>query len=239
MRNGLHCRPRLAGALAIAIQLWAPVVTSEWCWASPTEGNGKVTGTVVDPIAAVVPNATIIFLRAGAPEFRVMTGALGNFEASLPPNTYEVRVDVRGFRQERRTVEVQTQRVAHLTFTLAVAKTDTAPGDFDRVDEVEIPDSVSRLHIEYGPPIRRVQSDKITTYQDVSYSPEYAGNPRAVVARYGDLTIWASKLELFNSPKVVHASGYVLLDDGINLPKHVEDALLSFDKGAVKLETPK
>jgi hypothetical protein len=239
MSNALYSRRVIARALAIAFLFVAAGAASMKCWASPSERNGKVTGTVVDFTSAVITNAAIIFTDADAKEFRVTTGALGNFEASLPPSKYGVRVEVRGFRSEHRTVDVLPQSVVHLTFTLEIAKSDTPSESqsMGNVDQLEIPDSKDRLRIEYGTSIRRAQSEKETTYEDVATKATYSG-PRAVIIRYRDVTIWATKLELFERPTVAEASGYVLLDDGINLPKHAEHVRLHFEKGDLKLEMP-
>jgi hypothetical protein len=230
-------RLRLPVCDALLLMLLAAVALGQDHPSAPIASQGKVTGTVVDLVAAVIPRATIIFTGAGAPEVRLTTGSLGNFEASLNPGTYEVRVQVPAFRPERRMVEVKAQGLTHLTFTLEFARSDTAQAH-PEVDEVEIPDSAFRLSIEYVPGGKRAQSEDETIYRNESYSPA-TGAFRAVVIRYRDVTIWADGLELFGSPKMAKASGYVLLDDGTNLPKRVAYAVLRFDKGALRLEAPK
>jgi hypothetical protein len=101
---------------------------------------------------------------------------------------------------------------------------------------MEIPNSIAHLRIEYRLPITCVQSEKGTTYEDVSSAP-FNGQRRAVIISYRDVTIWAAKLEVFENQNVIRASGYVLVDDGINLPKHATHAALRFEKGELKLET--
>jgi hypothetical protein len=62
--------------------------------------NGRLTGTVVDPSGASIPNAQVsVFLGGGESAiFTVRTNAEGRFDfASLRPEYYRLSVDASGF----------------------------------------------------------------------------------------------------------------------------------------------
>ena len=79
----------LAGVLFAATSLFAQVESS-------------VTGTVVDPSGAPVPGAAVSLQLTGATAslFTTKTGTNGAFNiASVPPNTYDLSVEVKGFQK--------------------------------------------------------------------------------------------------------------------------------------------
>lgn len=92
----------------------------------------SVTGAVVDPSGAVVPGATVSLQLTGsaASEFSTRTNANGVFDiASVPPNTYDLVVDAKGFLklvlnrlavEPNRTTDVQTLRLAIATASATV-----------------------------------------------------------------------------------------------------------------------
>src|SRR5580658_4084672 len=67
--------------------------------------RGSITGVVSDPAGAVVANATIQAKNAETGVvYPAATTATGNYAiAELPPGTYQVSVNVSGFKQYVRT----------------------------------------------------------------------------------------------------------------------------------------
>ncbi len=67
---------------------------------SQTAGTGALTGTVLDPGGAAVPNVTVAVTNTGSGQERtVMTGGDGSYTVSLlPPGTYKVRFSATGFK---------------------------------------------------------------------------------------------------------------------------------------------
>src|ERR1017187_4377432 len=84
----------------------------------------SVTGTVVDPSGAAVPGATVSLQLAGSGSsvFTTKTSANGALDiASVPPNTYDIVVELRGFSklvvdklvvEPSRVTDVQTLKLA-------------------------------------------------------------------------------------------------------------------------------
>src|SRR4029453_6217748 len=65
------------------------------------EFRGVITGQVVDPSGAVVPNATITALREGTHQpYTVQTNSSGAYSIPyLLPGSYEIRVEATGFKK--------------------------------------------------------------------------------------------------------------------------------------------
>ncbi len=88
--------------------------------ADPT---GTITGTVVDPSAAAVVGARVIVTNQGTGFTRQATTAMdgGYVFPLLPVGTYEVTVEISGFRRfEQRGVEVKTDISSSVPVTLEV-----------------------------------------------------------------------------------------------------------------------
>jgi hypothetical protein len=91
--------------------------------------RGTITGTVLDPAGAVVPNATIEAKNVATNEtYNAGTTGTGNYTlSSLPAGTYDLSVSASGFKKYVRPgVTVQVAETARIDATLEVgATTDT------------------------------------------------------------------------------------------------------------------
>ncbi|MEI9974255.1 MAG: carboxypeptidase-like regulatory domain-containing protein [Ignavibacteriota bacterium] len=85
--------------------------------------RGTITGTIVDPANAVVPGAKIVAVntQTGSRSDAVATET-GNYTlTSLPAGTYDITVEVAGFKTTLRTgVEVQVAQTARVDIALQV-----------------------------------------------------------------------------------------------------------------------
>ena len=94
--------------------------------AAQTTSRGTVSGTVLDPSSAVVPNADVTLTNAGTGVARHTTtnsAGLYRFEA-VDLGTYTVAVEAKGFAAARVTdVEVSAARVLDIPFNLKVGQT--------------------------------------------------------------------------------------------------------------------
>jgi hypothetical protein len=90
-------------------------------------GTGIITGTVVDPTGAVVPNAPVLLFDSavGGIHFETTAGQDGVYRfASVPVGIYTLRVDVPGFkRSEIQRVPVTDGRITDADITLDVGST--------------------------------------------------------------------------------------------------------------------
>ncbi|MDQ3907068.1 MAG: TonB-dependent receptor [Acidobacteriota bacterium] len=86
---------------------------------------GTVTGTVVDPNGAVVPNANVTISNAVTGYKRTANaGADGTFRFNdVPPNTYELTVSATGFQPQQQAVNVRTSVPIDLKIALAIGGT--------------------------------------------------------------------------------------------------------------------
>ncbi|MCC6860712.1 MAG: TonB-dependent receptor [Bryobacterales bacterium] len=108
-------------AVPIAVLLLALVIPL-----AAQETTGTIRGDVTDPSGAVVPGATVeISGPALMRNQTVTTDSAGNFTFStLPPGTYEVTVNARGFSAAKRVnIELQVGKVLRLDFRLEVGGT--------------------------------------------------------------------------------------------------------------------
>src|ERR1700761_6071461 len=86
---------------------------------------GEITGQVVDPSGAVVPNAPVSIVNAATNATRnTTTNTQGIYDfPDIIPATYSVKVQATGFgAQERTNVTIQVQQTARIDFALTVDK---------------------------------------------------------------------------------------------------------------------
>lgn len=85
--------------------------------------RGTITGTVMDPARALVPNASVLAtnVETGA-RYPTATTATGNFTVtSLPAGEYSITVEAAGFRKQVLTkLQVQVAQVLRVDATLEV-----------------------------------------------------------------------------------------------------------------------
>jgi hypothetical protein len=86
--------------------------------------SGDITGTVMDPSGAVVPNATVTATEAQKGLKRTTTSdSKGEYRlAGLPPSTYEVSTQLPGFRTSIQKVVVNVGQTVILDFHLSVTQ---------------------------------------------------------------------------------------------------------------------
>ena len=84
--------------------------------------SGTVTGVVVDPNDAVIPNASVTIANPVTGYSRVViTDANGSFRFNdIPPNNYELSVSANGFNIARQAVSVRTSVPISLTIPLTI-----------------------------------------------------------------------------------------------------------------------
>ena len=102
------------------------LVITAGVYVSPAEAQGTVgaiTGTVVDPIGAVLPGAAVTVTSTGTNEVRTtFTDGAGVYVvANLTAGTYRVEVQLQGFnRFARIDAQVQADTVTRVDVTLAL-----------------------------------------------------------------------------------------------------------------------
>src|ERR1700756_1556976 len=87
--------------------------------------QGVITGTIMDPTGAVVPNATVTLTNDATNLSQVTTtGADGSYRFSLvPPGTYTVDVKAANFAEVKATgVVVEASQVVPFNIKLELAK---------------------------------------------------------------------------------------------------------------------
>src|SRR6202795_3109074 len=85
---------------------------------------GEISGTVVDPSGAGVPNSTVTQTNTSTNAVRTAeTNEQGLYTfPSVPPGTYNVKVEHPGFKTTTSNVEVQVQQSVRLDMTLQVGQ---------------------------------------------------------------------------------------------------------------------
>ena len=100
--------PKFAFHLALLLAITAGTVQT--LSAQSLGSAGTVTGVVVDPNGAVVPNASVTIANPVTGYTRtVNTGSDGSFRfTDVPPNTYSLGVSASGFNATQQRLEVRT-----------------------------------------------------------------------------------------------------------------------------------
>jgi len=86
-------------------------------------GGSSISGTVVDPSGAVVPNATVeIHNPVSAFDRSTTTDSFGNFSfPNVPFNPYHLTVTASGFDQKAQDVEIRSTVPVNVKISLTVA----------------------------------------------------------------------------------------------------------------------
>jgi hypothetical protein len=125
--------------------------------------RGTLTGVIVDPAGAVVPNAAIVVKNSetGA-VFSGGTSATGNYTMSLPYGTYELTVSVTGFKKYvRQNIEVQVAGTVRTDVALEVGST---------AEVLTVTETTSLLKTESGDVSHNVTSDQANSLPVLSIS---------------------------------------------------------------------
>src|ERR1017187_8697381 len=91
--------------------------------------RGTITGTITDPVSAVVPNANVVAVNSETQaQYTTVTTGTGNYTlAQMPAGVYSVTVEVPGFKkfvQQGIRVEVATVDAVDIALEVGAA-TDT------------------------------------------------------------------------------------------------------------------
>jgi hypothetical protein len=140
--------------------------------------RGTITGTVVDPAGAVIPNATIEARNTDTGAvFPVASSATGNYTAGeLPAGTYELGVTVAGFKKYIRPgLIVQAAQTIRVDVTLQVG---------NATESVTVNEEAPLLKTESGDVSQTVSTDTMNTLPILDIGTNGAGirNPYNVVA---------------------------------------------------------
>jgi hypothetical protein len=117
--------------------------------------GGTITGLISDPAGAVIPNAPVEAKNsATGVVVSVATSATGNYVlGALPAGTYEINVNVPGFKKYVLTgVEVQQLQTTRVDVTLVIGSA---------TESVTVSDVVSLLKTETGDVSHNVTTDRV------------------------------------------------------------------------------
>jgi TonB family protein len=121
---GIDRRPTNARArIAVVVAALALVVPLAVVHAQDPIGQGDLSGVVMDPSGARVPNATIIASRTGGNRETVQANAAGEWTlAGIPAGDYAIQVMAPGFAMLRTTATLAPGQKAKLTQQLALGQ---------------------------------------------------------------------------------------------------------------------
>ena len=139
--------------------------------------RGTITGTILDPAGAVVPNVPIEAKNtATSVTYRVASSGTGNYTIpNLPVGTYEISVSAMGFKKAVRTgVEVSANTTFAVDFTLQVGAT---------TESVTITAEAPLLKTESGEVSHNVTTDTLNNIPILTIGSNAAGvrNPLAAL----------------------------------------------------------
>jgi hypothetical protein len=141
--------------------------------------RGTITGTIADPAGAVVPGAPIELrnIETGS-SFKVASTETGNYTAAnLPAGTYEMTVNVSGFKKYNRTnIQVQVAQTLRLDVPLEVGSS---------TESVTVTAEATLLKTESGDLSHNVESSRMNNLPMLGLGEASAGtsgirNPLAV-----------------------------------------------------------
>lgn len=142
-----------------------------------SQGSGSLSGSVLDPSGAPVPNAKVEVRALGGASalYSATTNNAGLFAfGSLRPDTYDVVVSQSGFATiSNRAVKVETLKETTLAFKLEIASTGqtievTADVQAVQLTTSEVATTVTREQIEMLPTANRQVSTLFSTQAGVS-----------------------------------------------------------------------
>src|SRR5437867_7181902 len=113
-------RPRTFAIVVVALLILA---SGGVVWSQTVQG--VITGTIMDPTGAVVPNATVIITNVGRNISQATTtGSDGSYRFALvPPGTYTVDVKATNFAEVRTTgIVVEASQIVPFNVKLELAK---------------------------------------------------------------------------------------------------------------------
>ena len=139
--------------------------------------RGTITGTILDPAGAVVPNVPIEAKNSGTGAvLRVSASGTGNYTISnMPVGTYEITVAAQGFKKAVRAgVEVSANTTFAVDFTLQVGAT---------TESVTITEQTPLLKTESGEVSHNVTTDTLNNIPILTIGGNAAGvrNPLAAL----------------------------------------------------------
>src|SRR2546429_4621782 len=113
-------RPRTFAIVVVALLILA---SGGVVWSQTVQG--VITGTIMDPTGAVVPNATVIITNVGTNISQATTtGSDGSYRFALvPPGTYTVDVKAANFAEVKTTgIVVEASQIVPFNVKLELAK---------------------------------------------------------------------------------------------------------------------
>ncbi len=110
----------LFACLVVVILSWA--LASAQTHPSPPESFGALAGVITDPLGALVPDATLSLDSPGNPTLETTSDKRGTYRfAAVPPGEWQLTVNVRGFRTEKRDhIQIQAGQAHWLDVTLKI-----------------------------------------------------------------------------------------------------------------------
>jgi len=168
--------------IAVSLCMVAPLAFTQ-------SDRGTITGTISDPVGAVIPNAPIQArnVATGAIHQAAST-ATGNYTlAELPAGTYELSVSVSGFKKYvRQGLEIQVAQVARIDVALEVGAAS---------ESVTVTEAAPLLNTESGELSHNVASQTLDALPVLGVGANFAGtqgirNPNAVMVMIPG-TYWA------------------------------------------------
>jgi hypothetical protein len=152
----------------LAVFLWTAGLMAQ------TE-TGQITGTVLDPTGAVIPNAGVTAknIATGATRSVTTTNAGVYAVPNLPPGTYEVTVDARGFAKQPRQVAVSVGSKVGLDFQLQLGQTSAT---------VEVVEATAMVNTETQ------TIGAVVTTQQILELPTISRDPYQLVSIVGNVS---------------------------------------------------
>jgi hypothetical protein len=123
----------------IVLIVAAHLVSFAGLWAATT---GSISGTLTDPTGSVIPGATVIATNsAQGVQNKTMTDAKGVYTfPSLPVGTYDIKVELQGFKpRERKGLVIDIDSALQIDLTLEMA---------EKVEEVTVLENAARVETE-------------------------------------------------------------------------------------------
>jgi len=104
------------------------VCASHWLSAQSLGNSGTITGTVVDPSGAAVPNARVsVHNTVTGYMQQAMSDAGGAFRLiNIPPNSYHLEIDAAGFAPYSQDVDIKNSLPVQVSAMLALAGATTS-----------------------------------------------------------------------------------------------------------------
>src|ERR1700691_938069 len=112
--------------VVLALVALSALLLGSVAFAQTSISTGSIVGNVTDSTGAVLPNARVTVTGPTGQTLHVTSNSSGSYsQGALIPGTYQVLVEVKGFKTSQLSLDVRVDNAANGSIKLAIAQEST------------------------------------------------------------------------------------------------------------------